>query len=791
MKKIDIGQNAKVLVVWHTQQRITTDEEEKNIATAMSKKYGIPVKNIHVEKKFESNDAADGTLAGDVVQNINDPRFQQELMKQYLPLIKGIDPKDVDLEEIFKIDSAINAQIDYSLYNKGKKYSIKWVKWGNFLSYGPDNFFDFTKLHGLVLLQGVPGNKSGKSTFAYDLLHFLLFGKTNTNKAKTLGGLFNNYLPNERVLTTEGCINIDGDDYIIRRTLTRPAAGKKTKTVANKVEYFKLAPDGTEELLPETNEQGATTKATSKIIQDAIGNESDFDLIISANSKDLDSLITLTEAEKGRLLSRWIGLSVIEDKDAIARAKWNKEISIGRYCDMYNRAALQEDIENLTAENAETQKTIDENNKTIKSCEDKIVSENKVRDALLSSKQAIDPNLLKADAATITAAMETLVVNGKKRNAEAAQLEVTIKEFGNIEYSELEYKAKERESKTLVSQMSEMRAKINHLREENKNLASSEYCPVCHRKFENVDNTKLIQENDAQIKQLISTGVKMKEKNDALEKEIETMSNNRMRSQEKSKLELKLAAIKSELATQRAEYTEKRAILNEIKKNEDAIKKNNEIDTKLNVVDENIKVQERIKREKDNENVTLNRMIAKNNETIATKKSYIVKIDEEIKVEKNWKVYLQMIGKDGISKMVLKNTLPIINNEVNNLLSDAADFRVEIVMDDKNDIDFLLIRDGVTTRLSAASGLETTQAALALRVVLGKMSRLSRPPFILLDEVLGTVNKENYDAMKKLYDKIVSEYEFVLHICHIDLDWYDGNVITVVKKDNISYIQND
>ena len=181
--------------------------------------------------------------------------------------------------------------------------------------------------------------------------------------------------------------------------------------------------------------------------------------------------------------------------------------------------------------------------------------------------------------------------------------------------------------------------------------------------------------------------------------------------------------------------------------------------------------------------------ITKNNETINQKKSYIVKIDEEQKIEKYWKLYLQMIGKDGISKMVLKNTLPIINGELNRLLSNATDFRVEIVMNEKNDVDFLLIRDNVITRLSAASGLETTQAALALRVVLGKMSQLSKPPFILLDEVLGTVAKENYDDMKKLYDKIIQEYDFVLHICHIDLDWYNnGNVITVVKKDNISHL---
>jgi DNA repair exonuclease SbcCD ATPase subunit len=160
-------------------------------------------------------------------------------------------------------------------------------------------------------------------------------------------------------------------------------------------------------------------------------------------------------------------------------------------------------------------------------------------------------------------------------------------------------------------------------------------------------------------------------------------------------------------------------------------------------------------------------------------------------MEKYWKLYLQMIGKDGISKMVLRNTLPIINNELNRLLNDVTDFKVEVVMNDKNDVDFLLIRDEITTRLSAASGLEKTQAALALRVVLGRLSKLSRPPFILLDEVLGTVAKENYDDMKKLYDKITEYYDFVLHICHIDLDWYnDGNIVTIVKKDNISHINN-
>lgn len=788
MKKIDIGQDAKVLIRWNTDKQITTKEEEKNIIFEMAKKYGIPAKNIRIDKHYCTGNEIDGALAGDIVQNVNDPKFMQELMKQYIA-VNGI--TDVDFEDIVKIDSAINAMIDFSVYDKGKKYSIKWVKWGNFLSYGPDNFFDFTKLHGLVLLNGVPANKSGKSTFAYDLLHFLLFGKTNTKKAKTLGDLFNNYLPDERTMHVEGCINIDGDDYIIKRTITRPAAGKKSKTITNKVEYYKLAQDGSEIELQDENQQGASTTQTTKIIKDALGNESDFDLIISANAKQLDSLISLTETEKGRLLARWIGLSVIEDKDVKAREMWNKKISVGRFCDIYNRTQLENDVKDLEFENSELASLKETNIKAIEDCVKKGTELSENRDLLLSSKRDIDPNLSKIDVETLKSMMDKIVDNGKRMVAEKELVEGQIKEIGDINYSEDDYNKMKKENDLLISKMAEARTTIAHLKEMNVSLQKSEYCPVCHRKFDDVDNTETINKNVEKIQQETKHGIEMKKRSEELTASMNAISENRVLFQKKSKLELRLAAINSEIISQRADYTEKKALLNDIKKNEESIKKNNEIDTKLNVINENIRANDEIRRSKEQDNIDIDRHIAKNNEAISTNKSYILKIEEEQKTEKNWKLYLQMIGKDGISKMVLRNTLPIINSELNRLLDDTADFSVEVTMDDKNDIDFLLIRDGVVTRLAGASGLETTQAALALRVVLGKMSRLSRPPFILLDEILGTVAKENLDDMKKLYDKIVSEYDFVLHICHIDLDWYsEGNVITVTKKDNISSISN-
>lgn len=785
-KKVDIGQKAKVVVKWNVHQSNYSRELENSIISLMAKKYNIPEKNIRVEINYNTISET-GIIENNATQNIHDPKFQQELMKQFININ---DIKDIDFEEILKIDSQINSLIDYDSYDKSKKYTIKWVKWSNFLSYGPDNFFDFTKLNGLVLLNGEPANKSGKSTFAYDLLHFLLFGKTNTNKAKTLSDLFNNYLPDTNNINVEGCINIDGDDYIIKRNLTRPTKGKKTKTVTNKVEYYKLDENGNESILPENNEAGASTTITSKIIKDALGNESDFDLIISANAKDLDSLITLTETEKGRLLSRWIGLSVIEDKDIKAREKWNREISIGRYSDMYNSIQLENEIQTLTDENKQSEEIIKTNLKKIEDCDKRIAEHNKNRDALLLAKPKIDESLLKIDSTTLQNKINELVEYGTRQKANIDYVKQEIEKIGDITYSENDFNIANSEYNKLTSMIAVLKTEITNLKKTNIALSESEYCPTCKRKLENIDNSEQINENNKLIEEKIKLGIQYKDRIEELEKVITDMKQKRINLNTKNQLELKLAAITTDIASKRVEYVEKSQLLKDINKNLDAITINSKLDADINVINVSISSEESIKRAIERENNLRNEEISKNKEIISVRNGYLVKIKEERKQEKYWKLYLQMIGKDGISKMVLRNTLPIINNELNRLLNDVCDFNVEIVMNDKNDIDFLLIRDDIITKLSAASGLEKTQAALALRVVLGNMSKLSRPPFILLDEVLGTVAKENYDDMKKLYDKIVTYYDFILHICHIDLEWYNnGNIVTVKKENNISYLK--
>jgi DNA repair exonuclease SbcCD ATPase subunit len=165
------------------------------------------------------------------------------------------------------------------------------------------------------------------------------------------------------------------------------------------------------------------------------------------------------------------------------------------------------------------------------------------------------------------------------------------------------------------------------------------------------------------------------------------------------------------------------------------------------------------------------------------------KINEEEKLIRNWKIYLEMVGKNGISKMVFRKTLPIINAKLSQLLSDVCDFDVEVGINVKNDVMFYLIKDGIKSDLSSGSGFELTAASLALRSVLAELSTIPRNSFVLMDEITGRVAQENFENIHNLINKMLKNYDFIFMISHLDAvkSWATSNVV-VEKSDNISKI---
>lgn len=790
MSKIDVTEDAKIRVQWSVLPVDYSKEKETDIVKKISQKYKIPRENISVEPNFISlNDDGDEVpLNNDIIENIQDPKFQQHLFKKYLDEYK-VD--NYNFEEIISIDNEVNAFINYEEFSKHKKYKIKWINWSNFLSYGDNNYFDFETLNGLVLLNGEPANQSGKSTFAFDLLHFLLFGETS--KTSLNEQIFNTYRPEQTEVVIEGCLEIDGENFIIKRTLSRPGLAKRTdkSKTTQKIEYFKLMGDGNRESLEDEKEncEDSTSTKTNKVIKDAIGSKSDFDLIICANMKTLNDLISLKNTERGRLLNRWVGLLPLEEKDEIARERFNKIVKPTLITYKYDTDIIKSEVSELLATNVLLTEKISNTDITITKLSDELDKLNSDLESEIGKKTKIDENLTKIDYTTLIAQKNSILIDGKsvkeKKQKALSDLElVKDKNFSLDEYDKII-----KDSIDSNVKLETLRGDINKLKTENKILESGEICPTCNRKLEGIDNSKKISENVLTIKAKIDEGIKVNEELTKINLQKTELEKLKKDVDEKHKLQVLIDKLSVDIENLVKSLNEKNELIASFENNKTVIENNSIIEAKINVIKENIKVT----RGMNDNNLMTKRGFEKDIENnvikIDEKNKILAKINDEKSKIRSWTIYLGLVGKNGISKFVLRTALPIINGELSRLLNGICDFSLSIEINNNNDVEFFITRGGFKSHLFCGSGFEQTAASLALRSVLAKISVFPKPQFIIFDEVLGGVAKYNYDNIKLLYDRILNDYSFIFQITHIDeiADWHNQTV-TVSKKNNISNI---
>ena len=194
-----------------------------------------------------------------------------------------------------------------------------------------------------------------------------------------------------------------------------------------------------------------------------------------------------------------------------------------------------------------------------------------------------------------------------------------------------------------------------------------------------------------------------------------------------------------------------------------------------------IKLGERL----ENFNKQNKTQIDKNKEYVKT-----IKAEEEIKTI--FEVYQRMVGKNGIIKMIMKSVMPLINSELDRLLIDTAPFKLEVDINDKKEVEFLVSKEnskGETIKypVNECSGFEKTVSSLALRCVMTKVSCLPKPNIIVFDEIFGKVANENLDLIGNFFQKCSEMFPNIFIITHNQLvkDWAT-KIITINKKNNVS-----
>ena len=764
-------ENPYIQVIWEDTPENFTQERIKSVKQYFMKKYVST--NINVITKVKTTDDTQQTI--DVAVNIMDKNYQNELIKS---LLEG-KQQDQYYDQVMNIDLAVENrmmanEIEVTPF---KRWYIKKIEFSNFLSYGEDQIIDFDKCNGITVIESDPPNFGGKTVLTVDLLLFLFFNTTTkTQKAEEI---FNRFT-DKNVVSVKGDIVIDGEEYIIARKIERKKSKAGEWNVKTELDFFKKLPNG--QLQNFTGEQ---RRETENFIKTSIGDMDDFLMTIVTTASNLEDLLEAKPTARGQVLSRFLGLEFLKKKEETGKEIYS-EFSKGMMSNVYNTESLKQDndtskesIQTLKNEIEDAKTKIEDVNKRLQKGQD-------YKDNLLGSKYTdIDQELVIMNPIKLQGDIDDYVSTGKRITGQINEIKIVEpKEF----YHEDKHDKVKDELRSTADGLIIANKEVMDIKILIEKYGDGIQCEHCGIKLMEATLTK------KKIDELKDWEKKVK----SLEKEYDKLDN-----KEKSFVQLKkdfdeyernkLIKEKYELSLESNELKLGQANdkLKRYQEVQDKIKKNNEVDSQL--IKAGLRIDELIdekrgyeRKQSNNENqiVNLNDRIEKNNDII-------LRIAEEFEREKIYKIYVDVFGKNGIAKIIMKTMLPLINSELQRLLQDSCFFNLEIRINDKNEVDFIMIDNGtgVEKPMTAGSGYEKTVGALAIRAVLAKVCSLPKPNISVYDETFGKISNDNLDMVGEFFSKLKEYFEKVFVISHNPLisNWAD-NVIRITKIDNVSKV---
>ena len=768
---ITLLENPYIQVVWEDTPENFTQERIKSVKQYFQKKYSST--NINVITKVKTTDDTQHTI--DVAVNIMDKNYQNELIRSLLES-KG---QDQYYDQVMNIDLAVENRmlINEVEITPFKRWYIKKIEFSNFLSYGENQVIDFDKCNGITVVESDPPNFGGKTVLTVDLLLFLFFNTTTkTQKAEEI---FNRFTDVNKV-SVKGDIIIDGEEYIIARQIERKKSKAGEWNVKTELEFFKKLPNG--QLQNFTGEQ---RRETEEFMKKSIGTMDDFLMTIVTTASNLEDLLEAKPTARGQVLSRFLGLEFLKKKEETGKEIYS-EFSKGMMSNVYNTESLRQDN---TDSNEEIQRLKDGITDAI----------NKIKDVDLRLQKGQDykDNLLGSKYTGLD--QELIVLNPIKLQSDITDFEggserikLQIKDIKIVEPKEFYHEDKhdgiKDEMKTTNGELILAQNKVGEIEQLVKKYGDGIQCEHCGIKLMEAELTKKkideLSDWEKKVDKLSKQWKDLDSKEKSytqLKKDFDEYERNKL-IKEKHEIslesnELKLGQAKDKLKR----YTEV----------QDKIKKNNDIDAQL--VKAAMRIDELIgeKRGYERTQTTNQNQIENLGSRIEKNNSVILKIAEEFEREKIYKMYVEVFGQNGITKIIMKTMMPLINSELQRLLQDSCFFNLEVRINDKNEVDFIMIDNGtgIEKPMTAGSGYEKTVGALAIRAVLSKVCSLPKPNISVYDETWGKVSNDNLEMVGDFFMKLKEYFEKIFVISHNPLisNWAD-NVVRIKKEDNISKV---
>lgn len=786
---IDVPSGARLRLVAET--NIPADVWRKSIDVA---KFKFKPESVTYSNKASSS-SVKVHAEGLEYEDLRDLKTQNRLISEYL---EDYECEEDMMQQVFEINQKLNKQAEENeeVY-RNINWSLQGLKWDGLFNYGEGNSIDFTKLDGIVGIFGK--NFSGKSSIIDSLIYSIY---NTTPKSSKITNILNEHSDS---CTGEVSIKIGDTDYIIERGAVRDE--KSPTGAVTKLEFFTKEPDGTQVCM-----NGDSKRDTDKNIRRFFGTIDDF--YITSMATQLDSLKFINEGSTNRkaALAKFLDLQIFERK--FKKAKEESQDLRGALKRLEGND-YDAQIETARTFLLEKNKILEENQEKCRLLQDRIdnfqeqvnVIESKIESA---PTEIIDPVKIRME-------IETRNKNVRRHNEEKDKLRIEVEQtkekFAKISkfLSEFDIDTYEEKKKRII----ENREKINDWISELKNCSEDKTSlqlkqdllkevpcgdsyPNCKFIKDAHDASDLIQIRESEMSTLAINinsmgaevaGMDPDKVMEYVDKYQQLVDKKNTTSEQIAKAELRIDKCESDLFKENTILEKLASKLKDYEENKEAIENLEEL------LQTRADLNSKIKKSKSECNSCNKKTNALLREVGSAEQSIKHLMDNKCELESlreqyaAYDLFMRCCHPNGISHNIIKNRLPIINEEIAKILTGIVDFEIFIQNEDKR-LDIFIKHPKHGPRLiEMGSGAEKTIAAMAIRLALLSVSSLPKPDIFILDEPGTALDEENMEGFVRIIDMVKSYFKTVILISHLDTlkDAVDMQIM-IEKKSGFAHV---
>jgi exonuclease SbcC len=642
-------------------------------------------------------------------------------------------------------------------------------EWSNLFNYGEKNSLDFNNINGITGIFGK--NFSGKSSII-DAILFTVFNTTSKNERKNANVVNQNKDWGEGIAT----INVGEKVFTIHRKVEKYEKKSKGETSIEAKTHLDFSVYNT--VTDETKSLNGTTRnQTDANIRKQFGTIDDF--LISSMSSQHGALSFINEGSTKRkeIIAKFLDLQFFDKK-----FKYAKEDS------QQSKALLRK------MEGRDYKKEIQDAEDTLISHKE-AVANLEVRELALQSKltfakeKVLELSLAISNAPTDVFDIQQIYSDIKKTKNKIISLSHSVIDDGNTLHKERERLSniadliKTLDYDTLSSSLVSIEQAEKLLREqtrklevatEKKKLLEDIPCgtnyPTCKFIRDAHVATAVIPEMESDIDKLQMTLSN-------LNPELVRDHINKYRRLERKQIEtdslikdLQLGIEKKKSALERLnstieELSGKQELYND---NKEAIENLEKLIKEKELYAIQTKSLEKQTNRTSQEKINLYKLIGSEEQRIESIKEQEVEFQKIQSEYSAYDLFLRCMHPNGIAYDIIKQKLPIINEEIAKILSNVVDFEI-FFETSGNKFDIFIKHPKHEARpIEMASGAEKTMAAMAIRLAMLSVSSLPTSDTFILDEPGTALDEDRMAGFIRILELIKVYFKNVFLISHLD-----------------------